>query len=66
MYEHMLNEAIVQSLMEQTRLENENNQGALPLQETEEQVLKEVLKLSEAEYKRQTGQINLSHLKKKN
>lgn len=50
----MLNEAIIQSIFEQ-----EQN-------EEEEKMLREVMKLSALEHKKQNGQLNLDVLKKKN
>ena len=60
----MLNEAIVQSLMDHTRVDSKM-EGNLPIEEHEDKVLKEVMKMSEIEFKKQTGQLNLAHLKRK-
>ena len=50
----MLNEAIVQSLMDHTRVDSKM-EGNLPIDEHEDKVLKEVMKLSEIEFKKQNG-----------
>jgi hypothetical protein len=50
----VLNEAIIQSIFEQ-----EQN-------EEEEKMLREVMKLSSLEHKKQNGQLNLDALKKRN
>jgi hypothetical protein len=70
----MLNEAIIQSLLDQTGASEATNAfesrqyaatEALPLAETEEKVLKEVMKYSAFEYQKQSGQIDMSKLKRK-
>ena len=71
MYDDMLNEAIIASLMEQDT--SNNHPGAAGNFNTElnipdaddEKILKEVMKMSSLEYQKQTGGIDLSHLKKK-
>ena len=67
----MLNEAIIASLMEQTKLDSQNNRAGanqdLQIPEMDdEKILKEVMKMSSLEYQKQTGGIDLSHLKKNN
>ena len=53
-YDDELNEAIIQSLYDQER------------NDEEEKMLREVMKLSAFEHKKQMGQLNIDHLKKKN
>ena len=66
MYEDMLNEAIIQSLMDQDAALNEeyNLNLELPM-ENDDKILKEVIKMSELEYEKQKGNIDLSFLKRK-
>ena len=66
MYEDMLNEAIIQSLMDQDAAFNEeyNLNLELPM-ENDDKILKEVIKMSELEYEKQKGNIDLSFLKRK-
>lgn len=68
-YQEMLNEAIIQSLLEQDRenqiAEEANADLVLPNQEAEEKMLKEVMKMSALEYQKENGQLDLSHLKRK-
>ena len=66
MYEDMLNEAIIQSLMDQDAALNEeyNLNLELPI-ENDDKILKEVIKMSELEYEKQKGNIDLSFLKRK-
>ncbi len=59
----MLNEAIIQSLLEQDRV-NENVLE-LPSAEQEEAMMKEVIKMSALEYQKSKGTINLDHLKRR-
>ena len=59
MYNDLLNEAIMQSLLEQDR------QQADPNLADEDKILAEVIKMSALEYQKNTGQIDLSHLKRK-
>ena len=63
----MLNEAIIQSLLEQDRKAHEASTGnlVLPNQEAEEKMLKEVMKISALEYQKEKGELDLSHLKRK-
>lgn len=60
-YQDMMNEAIMQSLLESTQ-----NQGSPEMnqQDEEEKILKEVMKMSSLEYQKQNGKIDLSHIKK--
>ena len=60
MYNDLLNEAIIQSLLEQER------QAQDPDLADEDKILAEVMKMSALEYQKNTGQIDLSHLKRKN
>ena len=61
----MLNEAIIQSVLEQSKNE-EQGELALPSQQEEEKMLKEVLKMSALEYQKASGQMrNLDFLKRK-
>ena len=56
----MLNEAIIQSLLEQ---ENANvDQETI---DQENQILKEVLKMSSLEHQKKTGQLDLASIKRK-
>ena len=68
-YQEMLNEAIIQSLLDQDKIDNQvEEDGAnlvLPNQEAEEKMLKEVMKISALEYQKENGQLDLSHLKRK-
>ena len=59
----MLNEAIIQSVLEQSK--TEGAELALPSQHEEDQMLKEVLKMSALEYDKASGKVgNLDFLKK--
>lgn len=61
----MLNEAIIQSVLEQSKNDDKGGELALPSQQEEEQMLKEVLKMSAFEYQKETGQVrNLDFLKR--
>ena len=62
-YQEMLNEAIIQSVLEQSKAEGA--ELALPSQHEEDQMLKEVLKMSALEYDKASGKVgNLDFLKK--
>lgn len=61
----MLNEAIIQSVLEQSKNEEKGGELALPSQQEEDQMLKEVLKMSALEYQKASGQMrNLDFLKR--
>ena len=56
----MLNEAIIQSLLEQ-----ENASADQETIDQENQILKEVLKMSSLEHQKNTGQLDLASIKRK-
>lgn len=62
----MLNEAIIQSLLDQDKMADDRAKLELPNAAQEENMLKEVLKMSSLEYQKQTGKLNLNALKRKN
>lgn len=53
----MLNEAIIQSVLESSKLDGKekDQQLAIPSQQEEEKMLKEVLKMSALEYQKASG-----------
>jgi hypothetical protein len=53
-------------LLEQDKLADERAKLELPDAAQEENMLKEVLKMSSLEYQKQTGKLNLNALKRKN
>jgi hypothetical protein len=59
-YNDLLNEAILQSLLDQERQQQEANDLA-----DEDKILAEVMKMSALEYQKNNGQIDLSHIKRK-
>ena len=54
-YEDMLNEAIIQSLMDNGANNHSSSNLALPSQNEEEKILKEVMQMSALEYQKNTG-----------